>query len=75
MIRITPTVNPMNRPPVVGKVPADGGTVFFAASDPAIAIAGMIIQKRPTSIAMAPVTLYQSVLPVRPAKADPLLPV
>ncbi len=30
---------------------------FFAASEPAIAIAGMIIQKRPTNIAMAPVTL------------------
>ena len=38
-------------------------------------MAGTIIQKRPTSIEMAPVTLYQSVLPVRPAKAEPLLPV
>ena len=44
MIRITPTSRPTNRPPVVGNVPAEGGTVFFAASEPAIAIAGMIIQ-------------------------------
>ena len=57
MIRITPTTRPMNRPPVVGNVPADGGTDFFSASEPAIAIAGMIIQKRPTNIAMAPVRL------------------
>ena len=42
---------------MVGNVPADGGTDFFAASEPAIAMAGMIIQKRPTSIAMAPVRL------------------
>ena len=34
-----------------------GGIDFFSASEPAIAIAGMIIQKRPTSIAMAPVRL------------------
>ena len=74
-MRITPTTRPTNRPPVVGKVPEDAGTVFFAASEPAIAMAGMIIQKRPTSMAMAPVTLYQSVLPLRPAKAEPLLPV
>ena len=38
-------------------------------------MAGMIIQKRPTSIAMAPVMLYKSVLPVRPPKAEPLLAV
>src|SRR6478735_6331376 len=57
IIRMTPTTRPMNRPPVVGNVPTDGGTDFLSASDPAIAIAGMIIQKRPTSIAMAPVTL------------------
>ena len=74
-IRITPTTRPTNSPPVVGKVPSDGGTDFFAASDPAIAIAGTIIQKRPTNIATAPVMLKNSVLAVMPAKADPLLPV
>ena len=56
-MRMTPTTRPMKRPPVVGKVPADGGCVFFAARDPAMAIAGMIIQKRPTYIATAPVRL------------------
>ena len=56
-MRITPTTRPMNRPPVVGNVPAEGGTDFFSASEPAIAMAGMIIQKRPTNIATAPVRL------------------
>ena len=56
-MRITPTTRPTNRAPVVGNVPAEGGTRFFAASAPAIAMAGMIIQKRPTSIAAAPVRL------------------
>src|SRR5215470_3581792 len=74
-ITITPTTRPTNSPPVVGNVPADAGTVFLAASEPAIAMAGMIIQKRPTSMATAPVVLYQSVLPVRPAKAEPLFAV
>src|SRR6185437_10373837 len=37
MIRITPTTRPTNSPPVVGNVPADGGTDFFCASEPAIA--------------------------------------
>src|SRR5262249_22885071 len=57
MMTMTPTTRPMNRPPVVGNVPIDGGIDFLAASEPAIAIAGMIIQKRPTSIAAAPVKL------------------
>ena len=48
---------PTNSPPVVGNVPADGGIDFFAASEPAIAIAGTIIQKRPMNIATAPVML------------------
>ena len=54
---ITPTTRPTNNPPVVGNVPADAGTDFLAASEPAIAMVGMIIQNRPTPIAMAPVTL------------------
>src|SRR5262245_48150617 len=56
-IRMTPTKSPTNNAPVVGNVPSDGGTDFFAASEPAMAIVGMIIQKRPTNIAMAPVRL------------------
>ena len=39
------------RPPSVGNVPADGGTIFFAASEPATASIGTIIRKRPISIA------------------------
>ena len=54
---ITPMTRPINRPPVVGNVPAEGGTDFLAAREPAIAMAGMIIQKRPTNIATAPVRL------------------
>jgi len=47
-----------NSPPVVGKRGrADGGTDFLPDNEPAIAMAGMIIQKRPTSIAIAPVML------------------
>ncbi len=43
--------------PLVGKVPSDGGTIFLAASDPAAASIGIIIRKRPTSIAMPSVEL------------------
>ena len=38
-----------------------------------MASAGTIRKNLPTSIASAPVTLYQSVLPVSPANAEPLL--
>ena len=43
--------------PVVGNVPGEAATRRLAAIDPAIARIGMIIANRPTSIAMAPVTL------------------
>ena len=52
-ITITPTTRPTNRLPVVGNVPADAAMLFY----PAIAMAGMIMKKRPTNIATAPVTL------------------
>src|SRR6476659_3285393 len=42
---MTPTTRPTNRVPVVGNVPADAGTNFLAASEPAIAMAGTIIRK------------------------------
>ena len=41
----------------VGKVPDDTGTVFLAASDPAMARAGMMTKNRPTSMPVASVTL------------------
>src|SRR5262249_12498185 len=74
-IMITPTTRPTNNPPVVGKVPSEAGTDFLLASEPAIAIVGMIIMKRPTNIATAPVMLKNSVLAVMPANAEPLLAV
>ena len=60
----------------VGVVPADldGGTIFFRARLPAIASIGIIIMKRPISMVMPIVVLYQSVLAEMPAKAEPLLP-
>src|ERR1035437_1338438 len=74
-ITITPTTRPMKRPPVVGNVPADAAMLFFSTSEPAIAMAGMIMKKRPTNIATPPVMLKNIVLAEMPAKADPLLPV
>src|SRR5215467_10057111 len=73
-IRITPISNTVKRGVVTGNVPNDGGTYFLPARLPAIANAGMIIRKRPTSIVMPPAVLYQRVLVVSPANADPLLP-
>ena len=37
-----------------------------------MASAGTMMRKRPVSIAIPSVTLYQGVLPVRPPKAEPL---
>ena len=56
-----------------GNVPSEAGTVFFAASEPAIASAGTMTMKRPISMAMPSVMLYQGVLPESPPKAEPLL--
>ena len=44
-------------PPVVGNVPSDGATRRLAAIDPAMARMGMIMAKRPMSMASPPVTL------------------
>src|SRR5713226_8469170 len=69
----TDVSRPVNRGVPVGNVPADAGTGCLRPSEPAIARAGTIRKKRPTSIDMPWVVLYQSVLPVSPPKADPLL--
>ena len=45
----------------------------WAAKVPAIASAAMIGRKRPTTIASARAMLYHTVLPLKPAKALPLL--
>ena len=57
----------------MGKVPAVAGTGCLRASEPAIASTGTIRKKRPNSIVSPSVVLYQSVFPVRPPKAEPLL--
>src|SRR6516162_7972894 len=69
----TPVSSVENRAVLVGKVPADGGTICLRPSEPAMARTGIINRNRPTSMQRAPVTLNQSVLPLRPAKAEPLL--
>ena len=52
-----------------------GGEIFFCTSEPARAMIGTIIRKRPISMARPSVVLYHGVLAVSPAKALPLLPV
>jgi hypothetical protein len=49
------------------------GTGCLRASEPAMARAGTMSRNRPMSIDAPSVVLYQSVLPVRPPKAEPLL--
>ena len=73
MIRITPTSRPVNNGVPVGNVPAVTGTGCLRASEPAIASTSTIGRKRPPSIARPSVVLYQSVFPVRPPNAEPLL--
>src|SRR5262249_38192288 len=73
-IKITPIKSTVNKGVVTGKVPSEGGTYFFWARLPAMASIGIIIMKRPTSMVTAPVVLYQRVLVVSPANADPLFP-
>src|SRR5713101_8140388 len=60
--------------PLVGKVPRLAGTTFLPTREPAIARAGTIIKNRPISTVRPRLTLYQGVLALRPAKAEPLLP-
>ena len=56
-----------------GEGPGGGGTGCLRASDPARASTGTMSRKRPPSMASPSVVLYQSVLPVSPPKAEPLL--
>ena len=65
--------SPANSGVPVGNVPAVGGTVCLRASEPAIASTSTIGRNRPPSIARPSVVLYQSVFPVRPPNAEPLL--
>ena len=54
---MTPISRATNRPLSVGKVPAEAGTIFLAASEPATASIGTIIRKRPMNMAADMVTL------------------
>src|ERR1700722_4759534 len=74
MITITPINRPTKRPLSVGNVPAEGGTIFLAASEPAMASIGTIIRKRPMNIARPSVEFQNGVLADRPAKGLPFLP-
>src|SRR5438309_11535238 len=74
-MRITPTSSAENSGVVTGNVPGDGGTRFLRPRLPAIASIGMIMKKRPMSVASPIVTLYQCVFALRPPNADPLFPV
>ncbi len=69
----TPASIPANRGLCVASVPADGGVIFCFASDPASAPTKIIGRKRPKIMASPPRVLKKSVLPLRPAKAEPLL--
>ena len=71
--RITPTSRKVNSAVFTGKVPGEGGTLFFCARLPARAMTGIIIRKRPISMSQPIATLYHQ-FGARPAKAEPLLP-
>src|SRR6266536_2805888 len=73
--RITvPSSRMRNVPPCTGNVPALGGATFFCTSEPANAMIGTIMRKRPNNISSPRVVLYQGVFPERPANALPLFP-
>src|SRR3984885_2616606 len=72
-MRTTATSKPTNSGVLVSSVPALAGTGLCLASDPARPRAKISGANRPSSITMPPTVLYQGVLPVRPANADPLL--
>jgi hypothetical protein len=63
----TDTSSTAKVPPLVGNVPALGGTTYLPTIDPAIPSAGTIIRNRPPSMSMPSETLYQGVFAFRPA--------
>ena len=63
-VRITtPTSRTANVAPSVRNVPADAGTVFFAASEPPSASAATSGAKRPSQSAIEPTRVENSVAP------------
>ena len=73
MIKTVPTSNTANKVVFTGKVPGEGGTLFFCARLPASAMAGIIMRNLPMSMSQPIAMLYHQFVP-RPANADPLLP-
>src|SRR3984893_15222109 len=71
-IRITEMSRPVNSGVVTGNVPSDCGTYYFLARLPAIARTGITMKKRPNSMVAPRLELYQSVLALSPANAEPL---
>ena len=57
-IKITPMSRIVNSDPFTGKVPGEGGMLFFVARWPASASTGIYIRNRPPSMAQPSVTLY-----------------
>ena len=57
----------------MGSVPAVTGTDFFAASDPAAARTGTMIQNREMNMHRPKAMLLNGLLAPYPAKAEPLL--
>src|SRR5215475_7161815 len=73
MMRMTPMSMPTKSGLCVGMVPTLSGTACCFASEPAKPRANIIGANRATSMTIPPTVLYQVVLVVRPAKAEPLL--
>src|SRR4051794_14111305 len=69
---MTPTSSEEKSALVTGNVPADAGITFLRLNDPAMASGGMIMKKRPNSIATPSVELNHLLLALRPPNADPL---
>src|ERR1700733_912499 len=72
-MRMTAMSMPANSGVLVSRVPALSGTGLCLASDPARPSANIAGGNLSSSITMPPTMLYQLVLVVRPANADPLL--
>ena len=73
MIKITPIADPMNIGLSVRKVPSEAGTTPLAASDPPKARARDHDAEPSDQHVDGADDVVEVVLPVRPAKADPLL--
>ncbi len=72
-INVTPATMPTNCGRWVGRVPAESGVLPCLASEPASASTRTIGRNRPNTMARPSAVLYQSVLTLSPAKAEPLL--